>query len=139
MGIKKTFLEENDRGWMKRKQARIEEKKETSRRKKVVTQNHSFWLKFAEKQKRKDSESIHRADRLEENSKSTDSTVPEKAYCTTNMTPNPCITVRSENLNLPEHSTIPGNTGLTIKVKVSENKALGTQPGLNGKNSKRRP
>ena len=105
----------------------------------MVTHNRGFWLRFAEEQKRKDSESNHRADRVEENSKSTDSTVPEKAYCTRNMTPNPCITVSSENLNLPEHSTIPGNTGLKLKVKVSENKALGTQPGLSGKNPKRRP
>ena len=55
------------------------------------------------------------------------------------MTPNPCITVPSENLNIPEHSTIPGNTGLTMKVKSSENKALGAQPGLNRKNMNRRP
>ena len=104
--------------------------------KKIVTKNRGFWLKFAEQQKRKESESIARTDKIE-NSKSPDSAVLEKLYCTREMTSNPCIFVHSESSKFPEHSTIPGNTGLELKVKG--NNTLGTQPKLNGEKLERRP
>ena len=98
--------------------------------KKVVTQNRGFWIKFAENQKRKETKITQTQARIDKSDQATSSKVSEKADCLGYMTAKSCTIVSSENKVVLESSTIPGNTGLKMKVKSNEKKTLGVQLGL---------